>query len=87
MATSCRALGEHNLGAINRSLLSIDALRRRLIDILWLSLLKLVRMLLEQFCDIGRVRRFGRLPWIAPMSADTLQAAFKASFWRDVFKP
>ncbi|MVT70243.1 hypothetical protein GPL21_34760 [Bradyrhizobium pachyrhizi] len=75
------------MGAINRSLLSIDALRRHQIDILWLSLSKPVRMLLEQFCDIGQVRWFGRLPWIAPMSADTLQAAFKASYWRDVSKP
>ncbi|MGY3353572.1 dethiobiotin synthetase [Bradyrhizobium sp. GM0.4] len=29
----------------------------------------------------------GRLPWLSPLAADTLQAAFEASFRRDGFNP
>lgn len=35
-------------------------------------------------CEIGRVRWLGRLPWLSPLAADTLQAAFKVSFRRAV---
>ncbi|WP_036017687.1 ATP-dependent dethiobiotin synthetase BioD [Bradyrhizobium sp. WSM1743] len=36
-------------------------------------------------CEIGRVRWLGRLPWIGPPTAETLQAAFRQSFVRDDF--
>ncbi|MGY3131215.1 dethiobiotin synthetase [Bradyrhizobium sp. USDA 4501] len=76
------------LGAINCSLLSIDALRRRQIDILGIAFVGEKNSdAVRAICEIGRVRWLGRLPWIAPLSADTLQAAFKASFWPDDFKP
>ncbi|OKO83792.1 dethiobiotin synthase [Bradyrhizobium sp. NAS96.2] len=76
------------LGAINQSLLSIEALRKRHIDILGIAFVgeknpEAVRAI----CEMGRVRWLGRLPWIAPLSSDTLQAAFNASFRRDDFKP
>ncbi|WP_426441273.1 dethiobiotin synthase [Bradyrhizobium genosp. P] len=76
------------MGTVNYSLLSIEALRRRQIDVLGIVLIgeknpEAVRAI----CEIGRVRWLGRLPWIAPLSGETLQAAFKASFLRDDFMP
>ncbi|WP_375779069.1 dethiobiotin synthase [Bradyrhizobium sp. ma5] len=76
------------LGTVNYSLLSIDALRRRQIDILGIAFVgERNSDAVRAICEIGRVRWLGRLPWIAPLSADTLQAAFMASFRRDDFKP
>ncbi|WP_410469776.1 dethiobiotin synthase [Bradyrhizobium sp. 33ap4] len=75
------------LGTINCSLLSIEALRRRQIDILGIAFVGEKNSdAVRAICEIGRVRWLGRLPWITPLAADTLQAAFKASFWRDDFK-
>ncbi|MGY4182949.1 dethiobiotin synthetase [Bradyrhizobium sp. USDA 4518] len=72
---------------INCSLLSIEALRRRQIDILGVALIGEKNPdAVRAICEIGRVRWLGRLPWIAPLSADRLEAAFKASFLRDDFK-
>ncbi|WP_456777423.1 dethiobiotin synthase [Bradyrhizobium sp. USDA 3315] len=71
---------------INCSLLSIEALRRRQIDILGVALIGEKNPdAVRAICEIGRVRWLGRLPWIAPLSADSLEAAFKASFLRDDF--
>ncbi|SDG88284.1 dethiobiotin synthase [Bradyrhizobium sp. Rc2d] len=76
------------LGTINCSLLSIEALRRRQIDILGIAFVGEKNSdAVRAICEIGRVRWLGRLPWIAPLSADTLQAAFKASFLRGDFNP
>ncbi|ODM75011.1 dethiobiotin synthase [Bradyrhizobium elkanii] len=75
------------MGSINCALLSIEALRRRQIDILGIAFVGEKNSdAVRAICEIGRVRWLGRLPWIAPLAADTLQAAFKASFWRDDFK-
>jgi len=75
------------LGTTNCSLLSIEALRRRQIDILGIAFVGEKNSdAVRAICEIGRVRWLGRLPWIAPLSADTLQAAFKASFVHDDFK-
>ncbi|MDA9464788.1 dethiobiotin synthase [Bradyrhizobium sp. CCBAU 53415] len=76
------------LSTVNYSLLSIEVLRRRQIDILGIAFVgEKNSAAIRAICEIGRVRWLGRLPWIAPLSADTLQAAFKASFWRDDFNP
>lgn len=75
------------LGTINSSLLSIEALRRRQIDVLGIAFVGEKNSdAVRAICEIGRVRWLGRLPWISPLSADTLQAAFK-TFRRDDFKP
>ncbi|MGY4315152.1 dethiobiotin synthase [Bradyrhizobium sp. JR3.5] len=75
-------------GTINNSLLSIEVLRKRQIDILGIAFVgERNSDAVRAICEIGRVRWLGRLPWIAPLSADTLQAAFKTSFRRDDFKP
>nr|WP_244485652.1 dethiobiotin synthase [Bradyrhizobium tropiciagri] len=72
---------------INCSLLSIEAIRRRQIDILGVALIGEKNPdAVRAICEIGRVRWLGRLPWISPLSADSLEAAFKASFLRDDFK-
>ncbi|MGY2811923.1 dethiobiotin synthase [Bradyrhizobium sp. USDA 4506] len=75
-------------GTINYSLLSIEVLRRRQIDILGIAFVGEKNPgAVRAICEVGRVRWLGRLPWIAPLSADTLHAAFKASFRCDDFKP
>lgn len=75
------------LGTINHSLLSIEALRRRHIDILGIAFVGERNAEAESaVCEIGRVRWLGRLPWLAPLTPDTLQVAFKASFRADTFR-
>lgn len=75
------------LGTINHSLLSIEALRRRHIDILGIAFIGERNAEAESaVCEIGRVRWLGRLPWLAPLTPDTLQVAFEASFRADTFK-
>ncbi|TYL92619.1 ATP-dependent dethiobiotin synthetase BioD [Bradyrhizobium rifense] len=75
------------LGTINHSLLSIEALRTRQIPILGIAFIG-KRNAETQIAirEIGRVRWLGRLPWLSSLTADTLQAAFKASFHADHFK-
>jgi dethiobiotin synthetase len=76
------------LGTINHSLLSIEALRNRGIDILGIAFVGDENVDTENsICRIGQIRRLGRLPWLCPLSADTLQTAFEGSFSRDDFKP
>lgn len=76
------------LGTINHSLLSIEALRKREIRILGIAFID-ERNAETQVAirEMGRVRWLGRLPWLSPLTADTLQAAFQASFRADDFKP
>lgn len=74
------------LGTINHSLLSVEALRRRRIDILGIAFIGESNPESERaICAFGQVRRLGRLPWLSPLAAGTLQAAFNASFQRDDF--
>jgi dethiobiotin synthetase len=76
------------LGTINHSLLSIEALRNRGIDILGIAFVGDENVDTENsICRIGQIRRLGRLPWLSPLSADKLQTAFEGSFSRDDFKP
>ncbi|WP_342708819.1 dethiobiotin synthase [Bradyrhizobium sp. B124] len=76
------------LGTINHSLLSVEALRKRNIDILGIAFIGENNPESERaICDMGQVRRLGRLPWLSRLAADTLQTAFGASFRRDDFNP
>ncbi|UFX45126.1 dethiobiotin synthase [Bradyrhizobium sp. 41S5] len=76
------------LGTINHSLLSVEALRKRNIDILGIAFIGESNPESERaICEIGQVRRLGRLPWLSRLGADTLRAAFNASFRRDDFNP
>ncbi|MET4036786.1 dethiobiotin synthetase [Bradyrhizobium sp. JR7.2] len=76
------------LGTINHSLLSVEAMRKRRIDLLGIAFIGEGNPESERaICEMGRVRRLGRLPWLSPLAADTLQTAFNASFRRDEFNP
>ena len=76
------------LGTINHSLLSIEALRHRKIDILGIAFIGDSNPESESvICEIGRVKRLGRLPRLSPLTGSTLCAAFQASFNPSDFKP
>jgi dethiobiotin synthetase len=69
------------LGTINHSLLSIEALRHRELDLLGIAFIGESNPETERvICEMGRVRRLGRLPRLSPLSRSTLRAAFEASF-------
>jgi dethiobiotin synthetase len=76
------------LGTINHSLLSIEALRHRELDILGIAFIGDGNPESERvICEIGRVKRLGRLPRLSPLTGSTLRTAFEASFKSDDFKP
>ena len=69
------------LGTINHSLLSIEALRRREIELLGVAFIGEDNPESERaICEIGRVKRLGRLPRLSPLMRDSLREAFAASF-------
>jgi len=69
------------LGTINHSLLSIEALRRRSIPLLGVAFVGDEHADSERtIVEIGAVRRLGRLPWLDPLNAASLRAAFAANF-------
>lgn len=75
------------LGTINHSLLSIEALRNRNLDILGIAFIGESNPESERaICEMGRVRRLGRLPRLSPLTRSTLRAAFEDSFKRDDFE-
>jgi dethiobiotin synthetase len=76
------------LGTINHSLLSIEALRLRQLDILGIVFIGEGNPETERvICEIGRVKRLGRLPRLDPLTASTLRAAFEAAFKSEDFQP
>lgn len=69
------------LGTINHSLLSIEALKTRSIDILGIAFIGNENTDSETvICEMGQVKRLGRLPFLSPLSRDALRAAFKSAF-------
>lgn len=69
------------LGTINHSLLSLEALRARGVPIAGIAFIGDENAESERvICAVGRVRRLGRLPWLDPLNAETLRAAFAAGF-------
>lgn len=69
------------LGTINHSLLSIEALKRRTIEIHGVAFVGDENADSERtICEFGRVRRLGRLPQLAELSAASLLAAFNENF-------
>jgi dethiobiotin synthetase len=76
------------LGTINHSLLSIEALRHRNLDIIGIAFIGDGNPESERIiCEIGRVRRLGRLPRLSPLTTNTLRAAFEDSFNPGDFTP
>jgi dethiobiotin synthetase len=77
-----------SLGTINHSLLSIEALRRRDINVLGIAFIGDSNPESERaICEVGRVHRLGRLPRLSPLTRSTLRDAFAASFKPDDFGP
>lgn len=69
------------LGTINHSLLSIEALRSRGIPIVGVAFIGDENAPSERIiAEMGDVRRLGRLPHLAPLTRDTLHAAFAENF-------
>lgn len=75
------------LGTINHSLLSIEALQRRDIPVLGIAFIGDENADNERtICDLGGVKRLGRLPWLDPLNASTLARAFTANFRLEDFE-
>jgi len=69
------------LGTINHSLLSVEALRLRSIPILGIAFVGEANEDNEAtICALAGVKRLGRLPRLAPLTADTLAQAFATHF-------
>jgi dethiobiotin synthetase len=69
------------LGTINHTLLSIEAIRARDIPLLGIAFLGDENPDSEAIiAAMGRTRRLGRLPPLAPLNAGSLKAAFAAHF-------
>jgi dethiobiotin synthetase len=66
-----------SLGTINHSLLTIEALRARGVPIHGVAFIgDAVQDSEATICEIGRVKRLGRLPWLDPLNAISLRSAF-----------
>jgi dethiobiotin synthetase len=69
------------LGTINHSLLSIEALRARGVAMLGVAFIGEANVESERIiAEMGKVRRLGRLPHVAPLTRDTLRDAFAGGF-------
>jgi dethiobiotin synthetase len=69
------------LGTINHSLLSIEALRARGVATLGIAFIGEENVESERIiAEMGKVRRLGRLPHVAPLTGNTLRQAFATGF-------
>jgi dethiobiotin synthetase len=69
------------LGTINHTLLSVEAIRTRGIPLLGVAFIGDDNNDSEDIIvALGRTRRLGRLPFLMPLTADSLRAAFSAGF-------
>jgi dethiobiotin synthetase len=69
------------LGTINHSLLSIEALRARDVAMLGIAFIGEENVESERIIvEMGKVRRLGRLPHVAPLTRDRLHEAFASAF-------
>jgi dethiobiotin synthetase len=74
------------LGTINHTLLSIEAIRARGIALIGVAFVGEANADSERIIvSLGRTRRLGRLPRLAPLTAAALKAAFAAQFNLDDF--
>ena len=74
------------LGTINHSLLSIEAIRARNIPLHGIAFIGEANAESESIiAEKGRVKRLGRLPPIAPLTPARLKATFAANFARQDF--
>jgi len=76
------------LGTINHSLLSIEALKSRGVPVLGVAFTGEANEDSERtITEMGGVRRLGRLPWLDPLTRETLAEAFAAHFDLADFAP
>jgi dethiobiotin synthetase len=76
------------LGTINHSLLSIEALKRRNIEVHGIAFVGEAEEAVEQtIAQMGSVRRLGRLPLIEPIDSASLKQAFAENFRSEDFGP
>ncbi|CAD5249130.1 ATP-dependent dethiobiotin synthetase BioD [Bosea sp. 62] len=69
------------LGTINHTLLSLDALRRRSVPVLGVAFIGHAQPETERIIGkMGEVRILGRLPWLESLDAASLKAAFQTAF-------
>ncbi|WP_350335708.1 dethiobiotin synthase [Coralliovum pocilloporae] len=74
-------VGRTALGAINHALLSLEALRARHIPIIGMAFVgDEVPDTERTICEMGAVKRLGRLPFVDPLTPDTLAAVFAEQF-------
>jgi dethiobiotin synthetase len=70
-----------SLGTINHTLLSLEALRRRRVPVHGVAFIGEAEPEVEAtIAALGRVRSLGRLPWLEPLDAGSLRAAFAGGF-------
>jgi dethiobiotin synthetase len=69
------------LGTINHTLLSLEAMRQRLIPVLGVAFIGDAQPDTEQIIvEMGGVRSLGRLPRLDPLTPDALRRSFQAHF-------
>jgi dethiobiotin synthetase len=69
------------LGTINHTLLSLEAMRQRLIPVLGVAFIGDAHPDTEQIIvEMGRTRSLGRLPRLDPLTPDALRRSFHAHF-------
>lgn len=74
------------LGTINHSLMTVEALRSRGAAIHGVAFIGPANEDSEQtICQIGRVRRLGRLDWLDDLDGQTLAIAFASAFRKEDF--
>lgn len=74
------------LGTLNHTLLALEALRRRGIPIVGVALIGDPHEDNQRvIAEMGRVRVLGRLPWLQPLTPQTLADTFAISFRREDF--
>lgn len=75
------------LGTINHTLLSLEALRHRSIPLLGVALIGDDRPdTAEVIGAMGQVRILGRLPWLTPLTPETLGSEFAQAFRKADFR-
>jgi dethiobiotin synthetase len=77
-----------SLGTLNHTLLSLEALRRRMIPVIGVALIGAPHAdNARTIEEMGRVRVLGRLPHLDPLTGATLASAFSANFSARDFAP
>ncbi len=75
------------LGTINHSLLTLEALRARGLDVRGVAFIGEANPSSEAaIVGFGKVRRLGRLPWLDPLTPATLSEAFAVGFDLEDFR-